>query len=84
MKAQWFVYLLSLEFVVARASPPLLGVRPALKILDEVHHSYLVNPLEDCCDPGKVHNFQDPGGALEGSSKQSQIVLIDCSLFLIG
>ncbi len=57
---------------------------PALKILDEVHHSYLVNPLEDCCDPGKVHNFQDPGGTLEESSKQSQIVFIDHSLFLIG
>ncbi len=57
---------------------------PALKILDEVQQSYPVNLLEDCCDPGKMHRFQGPAGALEESNKYSQIVFIDCSLFLMG
>jgi hypothetical protein len=43
-----------------------------------------VDPLEDCSDLGKMHSFQDPVGALEECSKPSQIVFIDCSLFLIG
>jgi hypothetical protein len=33
MKAQWFVYLLSLEFVVARVSPPVLSMRPCTENL---------------------------------------------------
>jgi hypothetical protein len=37
---------------------------PALKILDEVQQSYRVNPLEDCCDLGKMHGFQDSVGAM--------------------
>jgi hypothetical protein len=37
---------------------------PALKILDEVQQSYRVNPLEDCCDLGKTHGFQDSVGAM--------------------
>jgi hypothetical protein len=57
---------------------------PALKILDEVQLSYPVNPPEDCCDPGKMHSFQGPAGALEESNKYSQIVFTDCSLFLMG
>jgi hypothetical protein len=36
---------------------------PALKILDKVQRSYLVNPLEGCCDLGKMYGFQDPVGA---------------------
>jgi hypothetical protein len=42
---------------------------PALEILDEVQQSYIVDPPEDCSDPGIMHNFQGPGGALEESNK---------------
>jgi hypothetical protein len=35
---------------------------PALEILDEVHQLLNpVNPLEDCWDDEKMHNFQIPG-----------------------
>jgi hypothetical protein len=56
----------------------------ALEIFDEVHQENPVDSLEDCCDPEKMCSFQSPGGALEQSDKHSQIVFIDCSLFLIG
>jgi len=46
---------------------------PTLKILDEVQQSNPVNPLEDCCDPGKMHSFQGPAVAVEESNKYSQI-----------
>jgi hypothetical protein len=55
-----------------------------LEILDEVQQSNAVNPLEDFCDPERIHSFHSPGGALEQSNKYNQIVFIDCSLFLIG
>ncbi len=43
-----------------------------------------VDPLEDdCCDPEKIHIFQTPGGALEQCNKHTQVVFIDCFLFLI-
>jgi len=57
---------------------------PALEILDEVQQSNPVDPLEDWCDPGKMHIFQSHGVALEQSGKYSQIIFIDCSLFLSG
>ncbi len=56
----------------------------ALEILDEVQQENPVDSLEDCCDAEKMYSFQSPGGALERSDKHSQIVFIDCSLFLIG
>jgi hypothetical protein len=31
---------------------------PALEILGEVQQSNPVDPLEDCCNPGKTHIFQ--------------------------
>jgi hypothetical protein len=37
--------------------------------LDEVQLSYIVDPPEDYSDPGIMHNFQGPGGALEESNK---------------
>jgi len=40
-----------------------------------------MDPLEDCCDPGKMHIFQRPGQALEQCNEYSQIVFIDCSCF---
>jgi len=64
------------------------GCDPALEILDEVHQSNPVNLLllEDCWDPEIFLNLsvQSPGGVLEQSNKHNPIVLIDCSLFLIG
>jgi hypothetical protein len=34
--------------------------------LDELlQQSNPVNSLEDCCDPGKMHSFHIPGGALK-------------------
>jgi hypothetical protein len=43
-----------------------------------------VEPLEDdCCDPEKIHIFQTPRAALEQCNKHTQIVFIDCLLFLI-
>jgi hypothetical protein len=49
-----------------------------MEILDEVHQSKPVNPLEDLLwDPQKYTAFQR---ALEESSKHSRIVLVDCSL----
>jgi hypothetical protein len=45
--------------------------------------SNLVNSLEDCCDREKLHNVQNPAGALKQSNEHSQVVFIDCSLFLI-
>jgi hypothetical protein len=50
----------------------------ALEILDEVHEPTSVNPLEDYCDPEKLHSFQTPGRDLE----RGQIIFIDHSLFL--
>jgi hypothetical protein len=55
-----------------------------LEILDEAQQSNAVNPLEDFCDPERMHSFHSPGGAQEQSNKYNQIVFIDCSLFLIG
>ncbi len=55
----------------------------ALEILDEVHQSNPVNPLEDCWEsPDKMHSFQSPRGALQESNKYSQIVFIECSLII--
>jgi hypothetical protein len=34
---------------------------PALEISDDVQESKPVDPLEDCCDPEKMHRFQIPG-----------------------
>jgi hypothetical protein len=48
----------------------------------EVQQSYLVDPFEDCCDPGKMDNLEGPGRTLEESNKYCQIVSIDCSLGL--
>jgi hypothetical protein len=62
---------------------------PALKILEEVHHSNPANPLEDSCKPENVHTafrerlWRASRGALEQANKHSQMVFIDCSLFLI-
>ncbi len=56
----------------------------ALEILDEVQQENPVDSLEDFCDPEKMYSFQSPGGGLKQSDKHSQIVFIDCSLFLIG
>ncbi len=59
----------------------------ALEILDEVHQSKNpVNPLEDYLDRVKKCRafIQSPAGALEQSSKHSEIVFILCSLFPIG
>ncbi len=44
-----------------------------------------MNPLEeDSGDPElKRNDFQSPGGALEQSNEQNEIVFIYCSLFLI-
>jgi hypothetical protein len=33
---------------------------PALEILGEVDEPNPVNPLEDCWDPEKLHNFPEP------------------------
>jgi hypothetical protein len=49
-----------------------------------VQQSYPVDPLEVYCDPGKMHIFQGPEGACKSPTKYSQIVFIECSLFLIG
>jgi hypothetical protein len=49
---------------------------PALEILDGVHQSNPVNPLETLKSPTALR-------ALELYSKQSQIIFIDFSLFLI-
>jgi hypothetical protein len=39
---------------------------PVLEILDELlQQSNPVNSVEDCCDPGKMHSFHIPGGALK-------------------
>jgi hypothetical protein len=54
----------------------------ALEILDEVHEPTSVNPLEDYCDPEKLHSFQSPGRDLEWLNKRGQIIFIDHSLFL--
>jgi hypothetical protein len=55
-----------------------------LEILDEVHQWNLVIPLEECWEPENMHTFQSPGEALEQSTKHTQIVFFDCSLFPIG
>jgi hypothetical protein len=50
-----------------------------LEILDEVHQSNLVNPLEEeCWDLETMHMFQSPG-----TTEHTQIVFIDISLFPI-
>jgi hypothetical protein len=48
-----------------------------------MQQSYPVDPLKDCYDFGKMHIFQGLGGTLEESNTYSQIVFIDCSLFLL-
>jgi hypothetical protein len=54
---------------------------PALEIFDKVHQS---NRGSDHWHPENLHRLRSPRGALEESNKHSQIVFIDCSLFLIG
>jgi hypothetical protein len=49
--------------------------------LDEVDQSNAMDPLEDCCDPEKMHIFQRPGRPREQCNEYSQIVFIDCSCF---
>jgi hypothetical protein len=49
--------------------------------LDEVDRSNTMDPLEDCCDPEKMHISQRPGRAQEQCNEYSQIVFIDCSCF---
>jgi len=56
---------------------------PALEILDEVYQSNLVDPVESSESTGNPKNLI-AFRALEQSNKDSQIVFIDCSLFLIG
>ncbi len=51
---------------------------PVLEILDVVHQSNPMNPLEEECTA-----FQSSGGALEQSNKHSQIIFIDGSQFLL-
>jgi hypothetical protein len=52
---------------------------PPLKMLDEMPQSYLVDPFEDSYDPRKRYtSFK------AYSNEWSQIMLIDCSLFVIG
>jgi hypothetical protein len=56
----------------------------ALEILVDFHESKNpVNPLEDYWDRVKKCTafIQSPAGALEQSSKHSEIVFIHCSLF---
>jgi hypothetical protein len=53
------------------------GCDPALEILDGVHQSNPVNPLETLKNPTALR-------ALEPFGKHNQIVFIDFSLFLIG
>jgi hypothetical protein len=49
----------------------------ALEILDEVHQSNPVNPLEDCWEsPQKMHR------PLQESNEYGQIVFIECSLII--
>ncbi len=46
----------------------------------------LMDTFHSSCDPKKNAHIQGPGGgggALEESNKYSQIVFIDCSLFLM-
>jgi hypothetical protein len=39
----------------------MLSLWPCTEILDAVHESNPVNvPLEECWDPGNMHNFQSP------------------------
>jgi len=53
--------------------------------LDEVQYSNPVNPLEEYSGTLKTFTgFQSPGGAIEQSNKHSQILFIDCPLFLLG
>jgi hypothetical protein len=66
-----------------RASPPMLSMWPctgksSIRFINQIEWK------TDHWDPEKMHGLQSPGGALEVSNKQSQIVFIDCSLFLIG
>ncbi len=42
---------------------------PALEILDEVQQSNPVDPLEDCCNPGKMQIFQVTLGNLSVRKK---------------
>ncbi len=59
-----------------RASPTMLLCGPVMEVLDEVHQ---LNPVESTGNPEKIHS---PGGSLEQPNKHSQIIFIDCSLFL--
>jgi hypothetical protein len=77
-----FAVLHMASLVHFRASLPVLGMWPyTLEILDEVQQSYPVDALEDSCDPGRMHNFQGPGGAPEEPNKYSQVTLLTASYF---
>jgi hypothetical protein len=49
--------------------------------LDEVQQSNQVDPLEDWCDPGKMHIFQSHGVALEQSSNIVKSYLLTAPCF---
>jgi hypothetical protein len=55
---------------------------PALEILDEVHQ--WIRWAGRLLGPEKNHSFQSREEDLEQCKKHSQIVFVDCSMFLIG
>jgi len=69
-------------FGAGRAAPSLVSLGccngslrvcgPALEISDEVQQSNPVDPLEDCCNPGKMHIFQMTLGNLNVRTKNLQ------------
>ncbi len=79
------VYLSHTGQKMSRASPPTQYVTLHWKAWMRFNTQNPVYPLEECSGTLKTcTRFQSPGGAIEQSNKHSQILFIDCALFLLG